>query len=123
MKAQVLTDFVIECTIPNNKFEDEADDKMKQATTLEPDLTSVWVLHIDRASNAQGSRAGLILTNFEGVITEYAIQFNFKASNNQADYEALLVDLKIIKELDIENLKVFTDSRLIIRQVKGKFEA
>ena len=81
------------------------------------------MLHIDGASNAQGSRAGLILTNSEGVVTEYVLRFNFKVSNNQAKYEALLADLKIAKELEIYSLKVFTDSQLIAEQVKDEFEA
>ena len=68
------------------------------------------MLHIDGASNAQGSGTGLILTNFEGMVIEYAFRFNFKTSNNQIEFEALLVGLKIIKELDIDNLKIFTDS-------------
>ncbi|XP_073098830.1 uncharacterized protein [Elaeis guineensis] len=80
------------------------------------------MLHIDGASNAQGSGAGLILTNSEEVVTEYALRFNFKASNNQAKYEALLVGLKIAKELEIYSLKVFTDSQLIVGQIKGEFE-
>ena len=67
MKAQVLVGFVVECTIPYNKPEDEANDKRKQATTFELNLTSAWVLHIDGASNAQGSGAGLILTNSKGL--------------------------------------------------------
>ena len=71
------------------------------------------MLHNDRAYNAQGSGAGLILTNSEGVITEYVLRFNFKASNNQAEYEAFLVGLKIVKEPNIDSLKVFTDSQLI----------
>ena len=44
------------------------------------------------------------------MITEYVLRFNFKASNNQAEYEMLLAGLKITKELDIDNLKIFTDS-------------
>ena len=71
------------------------------------------MLHVDGASNAQGSRANLILTNFEGIMTEYFLLFNFKASNNQAEYEALLTGLQIAKELDIDNLKIFIDSHLI----------
>ena len=91
--------------------------------TFESDLTSVWVLYIDRASNTQSSGAGLILINFEGIVIEYAFRFNFKASNNQTEHEEFLAGLKIIKELDIDSLKVFTDSQLIAGQVKGKFEA
>ena len=82
MKTQVWTDFVVECTIPDNNTEDESNDKIKSLETPKYDLTSVWVLHIDGTSNAQGSRAGLILINFEGIVTEYAFRFNFKASNN-----------------------------------------
>ena len=43
-------------------------------------------------------------------MTEYALRFNFKTSNNQAEYEALLASLKITKEHDIDSLKIFTDS-------------
>ena len=114
MKAQVLVNFIVKCTISDNNPEDESNNKIKQVETLKPDLTSVWVLHTDGASNAQGSGADLILTNFEGIVTEYALRFNFKASNNQVEYEALLASLKIAKELDIENMKVFIDSKLII---------
>ena len=122
MKMQVLADFIAECTISDNKSEDEANNKIKQATTFEPNLTSVWVLHIDGASNTQGSGAGLILTNFKGVITEYALRFNFKASNNQAEYEVLLTGLKIIKKLDINSLKVFTNSQLIAGQCRNQIQ-
>ncbi|XP_073112596.1 uncharacterized protein [Elaeis guineensis] len=120
VKAQVLADFIAECTIANNKLEDAT---TKEAATPEPDLRLTWVLHIDEALNAQGSGAGLILTNSEGVVTEYALQFDFKTSNDQAEYEALLVGLKMTKELEIDSLKVFTDSQLIVGQIKGKFEA
>ena len=110
MKAQVLIDFIAECTISDNKPEDTDDNTIKEATTPDPDLRSTWVLHIDRASNAQGSRAGLILINFKRVVTEYVLRFNFKVSNNQAKYGALLASLKIAKELEIDSLKIFTDS-------------
>ena len=52
MKVQVLTDFIVECTISNNNSENELDDKSKQVETPEADLASMWVLHIDGASNA-----------------------------------------------------------------------
>ncbi|XP_073104418.1 uncharacterized protein [Elaeis guineensis] len=120
MKAQVLADFIAECTIADNKSKDAT---MKEAATPEPDLRLTWVLHIDGASNAQGSGAGLILTNSEGVVIEYVLRFDFKASNNQTKYEALLAGLKMAKELEIDSLKVFTDSQLIVGQVKDEFEA
>ena len=69
-EAQVLIDFVIECTISDNNSEDESNDKLKQVENLEADLTSVWVLYIDGASNVQDSAADLIFTNFEGIVTD-----------------------------------------------------
>ena len=52
MKAQVLIDFVVECTISDDNPKDELDGKSKQIETSEANLASVWVLHIDGASNA-----------------------------------------------------------------------
>ena len=42
MKAQILANFVIEYTIPDNKFEDEANDTIKLTMTPKPDLTLAW---------------------------------------------------------------------------------
>ena len=114
IKAQVLADFIIECTVPDDKFDHKFDGKSEQVETSEAEPESVWMLHIDRTSNAQGNGVSLILTNSKRTVIEYAFWFNFKASNNQAKYEALLVSLKIVKGLGIDNLKVFTDSQLII---------
>ena len=44
MKVQVLADFTAECTISDNKPEDTDDNTMKEATTLDPNLRSTWVL-------------------------------------------------------------------------------
>ena len=70
MKAQILTDFVVKCTVSDNNPEDELNDKSKQIETPEIDLASVWVPHIDRVSNPQDSGAGFILTSFEGIVIE-----------------------------------------------------
>ncbi|XP_073111211.1 uncharacterized protein [Elaeis guineensis] len=57
-----------------------------------------------------------------GVVTEHALRFDFKASNNQAEYEALVAGLKLALELGIDRLKVFSDSQLIVGQIKDEFE-
>ena len=60
MKAQILTNFITECTALNDK----PDDKSEQIESAKAELEFIWVLHIDEASNAQESGAGLILINF-----------------------------------------------------------
>ena len=51
-------------------------------------------MHIDGARNRSGVGIGIILNNGEGVTLEYALRLNFNATNNMAEYEALLMGLK-----------------------------
>ena len=78
---------------------------------------------MDGASNASGRGAGLVLTNSDGLVAEFALRFSFNISNNQAEYEALIVGVRLAKEFSIIHLRVFSDSQLVVEQVKGDFEA
>jgi len=57
------------------------------------------MLSVDGSSNQQGSGAGIILEGHNGVLIEQALRFAFKASNNQADYEALIAGMLLAKEM------------------------
>ena len=50
------------------------------------------------------------------------LKFNFKATNNQAKYEALIACLQLTKEVGAETLNIRSDSRYVIAQMKGKYE-
>ena len=63
--------------------------ELAEDTQKTPDLP-IWKLSIDRATNAQGSGVGLILASPEGIDIEYALRFGFRASNNEAGYEAVI---------------------------------
>lgn len=93
--------------------------RQRQRRILEP----TWILHVDEASNSLGNGAGLILMNSEGVVTEYALRFSIKASNDQTKYEALLARLKITKAFEVKKLRTFIDSQLMIDQTKEELEA
>ncbi|GJZ03920.1 reverse transcriptase domain-containing protein [Tanacetum coccineum] len=67
--------------------------------------------------------AGLILTNPEGMEFTYALRFRFDATNNEAEYEALIAGLKIAKQMGIENLQANVDSRLVANQVNETYVA
>ena len=54
----------------------------------EAEAGSQWMLSVDGSSNQQGSGAGIVLEGPNGVLIEQALCFAFKASNNQAEYEA-----------------------------------
>nr|GEV45223.1 reverse transcriptase domain-containing protein [Tanacetum cinerariifolium] len=68
-------------------------------------------------------RTGLILTNLEGVEFTYALRFQFTASNNEAEYEALVAGLRIAARMGVKNVQVNVDSKLVPNQVLGTYVA
>ena len=99
IKGQVLADFVME-------FTSAVPAENAQTTTDLP----IWKLSVDGATNAQGSGAGLILTSPEGIDIEYALRFEFQASNNEAEYEVVIVSLNLAHSLEVDQLEVCSDS-------------
>ena len=91
-------------------------------TQMTTDL-STWKLSIDGASNAQGSGAGLIQTSLEGIDIEYALRFGFHTSNNEAEYEAVIAGLNLAHSLEVDQLEVYSDSQLVVRQIEDTYEA
>ncbi|RDX77342.1 Tf2-6, partial [Mucuna pruriens] len=97
VRAQALADFLVEMTPAVEKEEGE------------------WFLSVDGSSNHTGSDAGVILEGSTGALVE--------ASNNQAEYEALLAGIKLAKEMGAKRLTVKSDSKLITGQVNGDYQA
>ena len=78
---------------------------------------------MDGSSNKGGSGAGLILISPEEHRVHYALRFGFKASNNEAEYEALITGLRLAKEIRVESLDIYSDSQLVICQVTNEYQA
>jgi len=57
------------------------------------------------------------------VLIEQSLRFAFKASNNQAEYEALVVGILLAKEMGAKVLVAKSDSLLVTGQVTGEFQA
>ena len=56
----------------------------------------------------------MILVGPNDFYTEYDLRFSFEATNNQAEYEALLMGLRLVEQLEAKHLKVFTDLQLVV---------
>jgi ribonuclease HI len=112
IKGQVLADFIVE--------KPDGDSPTSAAKT---DLQEPWTLFTDGSSCADGSGAGLILTNPEGTEFTYALRFEFTATNNEAEYEALLAGLRIAIQMGVRNLEANVDARLVANHVLGEYEA
>nr|XP_043615921.1 uncharacterized protein LOC122587823 [Erigeron canadensis] len=82
-----------------------------------------WKLHTVGASSNEGAGAGIVLVGPEGEEFSYALRFDFPATNNETEYEALLAEMRIAKKLNVNRLKVYVDSKLVANQVNGVYEA
>ncbi|GKV15413.1 hypothetical protein SLEP1_g26207 [Rubroshorea leprosula] len=104
IRAQALVDFIVECTpCPSNSNPEPND----------------WTLYVDGASSSKGSRAGALLHGPEGYRSEHALKFNFDATNNIAEYEALLLGLQLALQLQISVIQVYSDSQLVVNQINS----
>ena len=65
----------------------------------------------------------MILVSPEGHHMHCAFRFRFKASNNEAEYEALIARLNLGKEIKMESLEIYSNSQLIVCQVTDKYQA
>ena len=110
-KGQVLADFLVEMQTPITLEEAENSGEAH------------WELRADGSATTAGSGAGLMLTSPGGARLEYALRFNFPATNNASEYEAIIAGTRLAKQLGAKRLHVYTDSQLVAEQIAGTYEA
>ena len=59
----------------------------------------------------------------EKVVIEKSLRLDFSTTNNEAEYEALLEGMAMVQRMGGRSIKIFSDSRLVVGQVRGEFEA
>ncbi|XP_052292053.1 uncharacterized protein LOC127900838 [Citrus sinensis] len=77
---------------------------------------------VDGSSGERGSGAGIVLEGPEGEEISYAIKLEFAATNNQAEYEALIAGLELAKAVKADRVKIRTDSQLVANHVSERFQ-
>ncbi|XP_073152557.1 uncharacterized protein [Henckelia pumila] len=102
IKAQALADFLAE--------------------TIQLEQEELWKIFVDGSSCKSGSGAGIVIISPWGEETKISIRLDFRASNNEAEYEALLLGLKAARNLGVSRAILYFDSQLAIQQSNGKFE-
>jgi ribonuclease HI len=108
IKTQALVDFVSEWTehqVPDN-----------------PEITEVWRMYFDGSLKLQGAGAEVLFIAPGGEQLKYALQLLFPASNNAAEYEALIHRLSIAVSLSIKKLMVYGDSLVVISQINKDWD-
>ncbi|KAG7584809.1 Ribonuclease H domain [Arabidopsis thaliana x Arabidopsis arenosa] len=108
MKAQVLADFLTELPV---------------LSTSEQPENQTWKLYVDGSSSKQGSGVGIKLESPTSEILEQSFRLLFNASNNEAEYEALIAGLRLAQGVGAEEVVAYCDSQLVVNQFNGDYEA
>ena len=99
----------------------------KSVGTISVQGSSRWKVYVDGAANQRGSGVRLVLISPEKITIEKSLRLGFSVTNNEAEYEALLQGMAMVHKIlgggGGKAMEVFSDSRLVMGQVKGELEA
>ena len=87
------------------------DGKLVGLVSLQETLS--WRVYVDSATNHSGSRVGLVLISPERIMIKKSLRLDFLATNN----EAMLVGMTMVQKKGGKEVKIFSDSRLVMGQV------
>ena len=100
IKGQVLADLVVEfaeCLEEMERGSEKLDEGLIGVVSVQCPLP--WELYVDGAANQQGSGVGLVLVSPERITIEKSLRLNFSATNNEAEYEALLMGMMMVQKM------------------------
>ena len=124
VKGQVLADLVAEFAKAPYKSKIKAQ-RMdgKSVGSIIPQEPLHWKVYVDGVANQRGSRVELVLVLLKKLTIEKSLRLGFSATNIEAEYEALLEGISMVQRIGGKVVKMFSESRLVIGQVKGELEA
>ena len=88
---------------------------------LEEVTTVIWIMYFDGASAQNSTGEGIVLISPANENIHLSYKLDFKTTNNVAEYKALLLGVKVAKEMGIMCVNIFGDVDLIIQQVNNTF--
>ena len=86
----------------------------KLVGTISQYCPPTWEVHVDRASNQNGSGVRLVLMSPKKVVIEKSLRLDFSAANNETEYEALLERMAMVQRMGGRSIKLFSDSKLVV---------
>ncbi|XP_062080085.1 uncharacterized protein LOC133784830 [Humulus lupulus] len=121
-KSQALSDLL---TYSSNNDEDwtpkEIPGGLPEATVCDDEIQKKWIITFDGSSTSNGGGEGIVLTNPEGKNHTQAYKLSFDCTNNEAEYEALILGMTAALNMEVKEVVIKGDSKLVIQQVKGEF--
>ncbi|XP_075665216.1 uncharacterized protein LOC142634847 [Castanea sativa] len=123
-KGSILADLVAEFAEPSlveNEERSDMDEKSVGMVAVQ-ELPS-WKVYVDDIAYQRELGVGLVIVSLEWITIEKSIRLGFSATNNEAEYETLLVGMAMVQKMGGQVVEIFLYSRLVVSEVKGKLEA
>jgi ribonuclease HI len=128
-RAQVLAALAQDLDLPrvmrhfNLNREEMAHILQEAASILQQETQGFWRLYVDGAcrGNPGPGGAGAVLFDPMGERQAAESRYLGETTNNVAEYQGLLLGLKLAQNLGVRNLQVFADSLLVVQQLKGAY--
>src|SRR3954463_8325480 len=86
-------------------------------------MTQSWTMHFDGSKREAGAGAGVILTSPQGDKMKYVLWMKFRASNNEAEYEALIHGMRMANICGATRQVIYGDSNLVVQQTMNECDA
>ena len=98
------------------EFAEPLIEELKSAENIDEKLVGMisqyglpaWEVYVDEALNHKGSGIGLVLIPPKKVIVEKSLRLNFLATNNEAEYEVLLIEMAMVQRMGGKSVKFFS---------------
>ena len=115
IKGQMLADLVAEFAECPEEMEGGSE-KMDEGLigVVSVQCPPPWELYVDGAVNQRGSGVGLVLVSPERITIEKSLRLNFSATNNEAEYETLLMGMMMVQKMGGKAVRVFSDLKLVV---------
>ena len=81
-----------------------------------------WCMDFNGAASKEGAGAGILIKPPMGEPKLFSYKLHFKCTNNAAEYEALVLGLKVLNNLQVQRIHIQGDLELIIKQVQGEYQ-
>ncbi|KAG9449925.1 hypothetical protein H6P81_009890 [Aristolochia fimbriata] len=119
IKGQALANFLADHPVPAEweLTEEFPDEEIFLVEVLPP-----WEMYFDGAARRSGAGAGVLFVSPKKDLLPYSFVLTQACSNNEAEYQAILLGLGMAVEMQIPQLHIYGDSALVIKQLTGEFE-
>jgi ribonuclease HI len=111
MKGPVIADFIVRHSIDQNS------DESYNLESIRP-----WKLFFECSSCREGQGVGVVLVSLKGVVSEQLVHLEYFCTNNQVEYEVILLGLQIHTSMGVKNVETFGDPLLVMQQFAGMFQ-